>query len=258
VFALEGGDAGPITSDAQASHNPTAVNNTVILAAKVDASSTSGLPIASASYSIDGVQYPMDAKDGMFDSVMEEVTGIVPAFFAAGLYTIEVTGTDSAGNTGAPDCVELVVYDPDGGFVTGNGRIDSPAGAYVPDPTAAGTAIFGIDAKYNMGASIPSGSTQFRFRVGDLKFSSHDYEWLVVDGARALYQGVGTIGGTGNYGFRLSAIDDALDPVTVVDLFRIRIWDRDNGNAVVYDNEMEAAEDADPTTPIISGSIAIH
>jgi hypothetical protein len=260
VFALQAGDAGPIASEVQASPNPVAVNNGVALTATVAASFNDGSTIASASYSIDGGTPPaaMDAVDGAFDDVSEDITAALPAFSAAGFYTVAVTGTDSEGNTGAPACVRVVVYDPDSGFVTGNGRIDSPAGAYAPDPTVTGTAIFGFDAKYTMGASTPSGSTQFRFKAGDLKFSSHDYEWLVVDGARAVYQGVGTIGGTGNYGFMLSIIDDALEPSTAVDLFRFRIWDKDNGGAVIYDNEMGVAEDADPTAPIISGSIVIH
>jgi hypothetical protein len=43
-----------------------------------------------------------------------------------------------------------------------------------------------------------------------------------------------------------------------VDRFRIKIWDKDNGDAIVYDNQMDAADDADPTTVIGGGSIVIH
>jgi hypothetical protein len=42
-----------------------------------------------------------------------------------------------------------------------------------------------------------------------------------------------------------------------VDLFRIKIWDKDL-DAVVYDNQMGEAEDANPTTAIGGGSIVIH
>jgi len=73
-----------------------------------------------------------------------------------------------------------------------------------------------------------------------------------------MYKGVGTINGSGNYGFMLSAIDEKLTPSTDVDLFRIKIWDKDNGEAIVYDNQMDAPDDADPTTAIGGGSIVIH
>ena len=66
------------------------------------------------------------------------------------------------------------------------------------------------------------------------------------------------INGGGNYGFMLFAIDANLTPSTAVDLFRIKIWDKDNGDMVVYDNQIGGADDADPTTEIGGGSIMIH
>lgn len=41
------------------------------------------------------------------------------------------------------------------------------------------------------------------------------------------------------------------------DLFRIKIWDLDDGDAFVYDNHMDAGDDAEPTTEITGGSIVI-
>jgi hypothetical protein len=79
-----------------------------------------------------------------------------------------------------------------------------------------------------------------------------------VAGAKAMYKGVGTINGEGNYGFMLMAIDEGLTPSTDVDLFRIKIWDKEYGDATVYDNEMGEEEDADPMTVIGGGSIVIH
>lgn len=67
--------------------------------------------------------------------------------------------------------------------------------------------------------------------------------------------------GAGDYGFLLSAIDADLTPSTDVDRFRIKIWEKDNGDAVVYDNQVacpETGEDADPCTEIGGGSIVIH
>jgi len=56
----------------------------------------------------------------------------------------------------------------------------------------------------------------------------------------------------------LSAIDEKLTPSTDVDLFRIKIWDKENDDVIVYDNQMGDADDADPATEIGGGSIVIH
>jgi hypothetical protein len=79
----------------------------------------------------------------------------------------------------------------------------------------------------------------------------------VVAGPKAQFKGDGTINGAGNYGFMLTAIDAALTPSSDVDRFRIKIWDRAT-DQVVYDNQMDADDDAEPTTAIGGGSIVIH
>ena len=152
----------------------------------------------------------------------------------------------------------MVVYDPDGGFVTGGGWLNSPEGAYAADPTLTGKASFGFVSKYKKGATTPTGNTEFQFKAGDLNFHSRDYDWLVIAHHKAMYKGTGTINGAGNYGFMISAIDEELTPSTGVDMFRIKIGDKDNGDAVVYDNQLGEDEDADPTTEIQGGSIVIH
>jgi hypothetical protein len=85
-----------------------------------------------------------------------------------------------------------------------------------------------------------------------------EYQWLVIAGSRAQFKGIGTINGVGNFGFMLTAVDEALTPSTDVDLFRIKIWDIDNGDVVVYDNGVGDADDSDPETAIDGGSIVIH
>lgn len=42
------------------------------------------------------------------------------------------------------------------------------------------------------------------------------------------------------------------------DLFRIRIWGKDDGDWVVYDNMVGAPSSSDPTTALGGGSIVIH
>ena len=176
----------------------------------------------------------------------------------AGVYRITVTVTDDDGGWDSDVHEFIVIYDPEGGFVTGGGWIDSPGGAYAPDPTLTGKATFGFVSKYKKGANVPTGQTQFQFKMADLNFHSDTYQWLVVAGAKAKFKGTGTINGQGNYGFMLSAVDEKLTPSTDVDLFRIKIWDKDNGDAIVYDNQMGDDDDGDATTAIGGGSIVIH
>jgi hypothetical protein len=120
-------------------------------------------------------------------------------YMPPGVYTIQLTVRDSVGGAGSAVYQFVVVYDPEGGFVT-----------------------------------------------------------LVVAGARAQFKGTGTINGAGDYGFMLTAIDAELTPSTDADKFRIKIWDRRATDQVVYDNQMNATDDADPTTVLGGGAIVIH
>lgn len=178
-------------------------------------------------------------------------------YSSAGIYEVNLTVTDD--DLGSDFAVSnyIVIYDPEGGFVTGGGRINSPAGAYLPDTNLAGTANFGFVSKYKKGATVPTGVTQFNFQLADLNFHSDTYDWLVIAGSRAQYKGTGTINGDGEYGFMLTAIDGQLNSVDDPDKFRIKIWDKAS-DAVVYDNMLGADDTADLTTEIQGGSITIH
>jgi hypothetical protein len=125
----------PIVSNVLADPNPAAVGSQVTLTATIDDTATGGSNIASAEYSLDGGAWTaMDAQDGAFDEVSEDVTVTFTTPETAGVYDLCVLGTDEHDNTGDSECIMLVVYDPEGGFVTGGGWIDSPPGAYMPGP----------------------------------------------------------------------------------------------------------------------------
>jgi hypothetical protein len=153
----------------------------------------------------------------------------------------------------------VVVYDPDGGFVTGGGWIDSPAGAYAPDPALVGRASFGFVSRYRRGQSQPDGTTQFQFQAAGLSFNSTSYEWLVVSGARAQYKGEGLINEAGDFGFLVTAIDADRPGGGDVDRLRVKIWDRTDGlDVVVYDNGLGEADDSDASTALGGGRITIQ
>jgi CSLREA domain-containing protein len=184
-------------------------------------------------------------------------------FNTAGVYLVSLTVTDKSGATSTATNVGdlqamIVIYDPNGGFVTGGGWINSPAGAYRADPTLTGKANFGFVSKYQKGATVSTGNTEFQFKAGNLNFKSVSYEWLVIAGAKAQYKGSGTINGAGNYGFMLTATDGQQNGGGGVDRFRIKIWDKQNNDAIVYDNQFGSADGANPSTAIGGGSIVIH
>lgn len=179
-------------------------------------------------------------------------------FSRPGIYQVMLEVTDRAGvtsTTSTVDGLEAFVVIFDAGHVAGGGWIDSPAGAYRPDPDLSGRATFGFVAQYAKGAQVPSGRTQFQFQAGSLRFESASYDWLVVAGSRAKLKGTGTIAGNGDYAFMLSAID-AEERTGEVDRFRIRIWDKSTEEEI-YDNE-GGSDTADPSTAIGGGSIVIR
>jgi hypothetical protein len=178
-------------------------------------------------------------------------------YTGAGVYTIVLTVTDDDGGADT-ESVMVVVFDPEAGFVTGGGWINSPAGAYTADPSLTGRATFGFVSKYQKGAKIPVGQTEFQFRVADFNFHSDLYDWLVVTGGgKAQYKGTGTVNGVAGFNFLLTATDGHKAGGDGVDKFRMKIWD---GGGVVYDNAAGASEDIDIANPqaIAGGSIVIH
>ena len=203
--------------------------------------------------SLDTLTCSVNWGDGATESATLAVEACTAShvYATAGVYTIQVTGTDDDAGV-KTESVMAVVYDPSTGFVTGGGWIASPAGAYKADETLAGKATFGFVSKYQKGASIPNGNTAFEFDLAGLAFSSTSYEWLVVNrtGTNAQFKGMGLINGTadpnGNaYKFMLWASDGSPDT------FRIRIWwEDDAGEHAVYDNGTAQS--------IGAGNIVVH
>ena len=188
---------------------------------------------------------------------VNETTGTcsIPARkFPAGVYTIAASVSDSNGNTATSTATALlVVFDSSSGYVAGAGWFNSPAGAYIPKPTATGTAFFGFVSKFVKGKSVPIGDTEFLFAAGGLYFRSSNYDWLVISGSKAQYKGTGYLNGVNGYKFILTAVDGSKD--------KIRLKIKDSNGVVVYDNRLNLPPDdmdlADPQV-IAGGNIVIR
>ncbi len=262
----------PVVSGATLSSYSAAMGTgTVTLTARVDDTTTGGSNIRLAEYRIEdsGQWLAMTAADGGFNSPTENVTVTIPTPTTPNVYKICVRGTDVAGNASQPaptsvtECVYLAVYDPNGGFVTGGGWINSPAGACKVNPAAPGVcsandpggrANFGFVSKLQKGATVPTGETEFQYQVGNLNFHSATYTSLVVSGSLAQYKGTGRINGVDGYNFTITAYDGSPDG------FRIKIWKGDEASGLIYDNRAGSDDSMTQanTQPIAGGSIVVR
>jgi hypothetical protein len=184
-----------------------------------------------------------------------------------GVYWVRVTVTDREGAPTSVDGRYVVVYDPNGGFVTGGGWIIAESGScvamYAPNGVCAsatgGRANFGFISKYQKGANAPSGNTEFQFQAGNLNFKSTAYQWLVIAGGKAQYKGQGTInGGSILYNFLLTGVDGGAAGGQGTDKFRIKITDPNNPDHVVFDNQMGGDETTGTGSALGGGSINIQ
>lgn len=78
----------------------------------------------------------------------------------------------------------------------------------------------------------------------------------MITANQAQYQGSGTINGAGNYGLLVTALNNGGG--STPDDIRLKIWDKNNNNAVVYDTQPGAPNTALPTTALGGGRIQVH
>jgi hypothetical protein len=247
-------NADPIIESISGLSNPFMINTVVQLTASFSDLGIYDTHIATINWDDETI------TNGVIDEEFGSGTATGSHIYSApGVYTVEITIEDDDGGYDTEIFQYVVIYDPSEGFVTGGGWINSPEGAYLPDPTLTGKANFGFVSKYKKGQSTPIGNTEFQFHAANLNFHSNIYNWLVIANNKAMFKGTGTINGEGNYGFMISAIDaDITSDNDDTDMFRIKIWDKNNNDTVIYDNQLDDEENTDPTTEIAGGQIVIH
>lgn len=205
----------------------------------------------------------------IFDSVRKPATIIAAdlssswgvtastSFKTFGVYRVQMNVTDGSGVTGSTSMVggldaNIVIYPSSGGYVAGAGWINSPAGAYVANPSLKGKGSFGFVSPSARTTKTVGGETEFDLHLPGFRFNALNFESQTVSGAKSQFRGTGTVNGAGSYSFVVTATDgNQLGGAP--DTFRIRIWNKATG-ATVYDNEMGSPDNADPVTPVGSGS----
>jgi hypothetical protein len=237
--------------------NPVPLSTNATLTVNINDVNTGNSKIVSWQYTIDGgAPIVMSvASASQVPNLTQSAT--IPGFSVTDVKKICVVGTDAGGNASAEVCALLAIYDPSAGFVTGGGWIDSPLGAYAADPTLVGKANFGFTSKYQKGATVPTGNTEFQFQAAGLNFSSTNFQWLVIQADNsAQFKGTGTINGAGTYNFLVTAVDGDGSGTKKPDAFRIKITD--SAGNTVYDNQMGKDDSGTFATTLGGGSIVIH
>ena len=163
---------------------------------------------------------------GTTRTVAGSVVGDTATFTATGLpvevHVGTVTVTVAGGGGALPSApAMLVVYDPDGGSVSGAGWLVPSPGDVLPGFTGSTTdrAHFGFNVRYRNGRSVvPEGTARFRYRVGDLELDASGFQWLAVTNPTgAKFQGRASVT------FR---DEDTGELVTEVRPFRMDLRDR--------------------------------
>jgi len=103
---------------------------------------------------------------------------------------------------------------------------------------------------------VPAGQTEFAFKTGGIDFHSTSYDWLVVVGSKAQFQGSATVNGVAGYSFLATVVDGKI--AGSASAFRIRIW---NASGVVLRQRFcQARPTISTSEPGLArrGSVVIH
>ena len=123
------------------------------------------------------------------------------SYAAPGIYQVQAAVVDRNGR-GTTVSRQVVVTAASGSTLAGSGSVLSPMGAFKKQPLHAGSASFSLVVPLSAGvANIPA---QLRFSLPGLDFRSQDLRLVGRQGAQHVFEGSGTVGGSGNYRFRLA------------------------------------------------------
>ena len=148
--------------------------------------------------------------------------GASHAYAAPGIYSVTATVVDRAGRSAAVSR-DIIAYEPSAGMVGGSGVFMSPQGALRKAPARAGKASFSFIAPPAAGVKAASAKAQLHFNVAGLSLRSDTLKPVAGRGARASFEGSGTVNGAAGYQFTLDATAGAAGR------FGLRIWHAGRG-----------------------------
>lgn len=177
----------------------------------------------------------------------------------SGIYEPIIKVTDGSSASVASTLQYIVVYVTGNQFSTGGGNFTAPAGSLTSNSSLSGKVNMGSNCKPANGGGF-QGNMELNFQGGNIKFKSASptsWDYLTIGGCYlAAFKGTGTVNGTGNYGILVVQSDKDRNPACA-NKVRIKIWNKNAGDAVIFDTQPGDADNALPTTPI-QGAIQVH
>jgi 5'-nucleotidase / UDP-sugar diphosphatase len=127
-------------------------------------------------------------------------------------------------------------------FVNGGGWFEFSSGSLFSYPSAEGKMNFNFEVNP---LKKENGNISLSVQKENFTFNASDIEWLAIDNDTAQFRGSGEVNGNKGYGFLIKVVEGGKSK----DKIRAVIWDKMNGDALIFDNSLEQN---------IHGNISIH
>ncbi len=198
---------------------------------RVVSATVNGQPLnPSAVYSITASEFVLAILDytGIPYSDPEILTGVTEFEACAGYITAqnnfvhpkEIGRVINVGNRLTPNKIES------------NGWINSQPGAFLPDPEITGILNFNMNIHNINHPNSAQGVVKIKFPAGGINLTGNSLECLLAEDNVITIRGEGKNTGKGRYGFLITAFDGGSSG----DSIKITIWDKLDGDRIIYDN----------------------
>lgn len=189
-------------------------------------------------------------------AIINEISGVGTAsanhtYIQTGTYNVSLILTDDEGGQTTKTFESVEVYSPTAqGIFVGSKFFISPLGAYQQNQSFNGQVKFSIKLKYDN--NLPTGDVSLDLKNQNFTFNATSIDVLILTSNAATVKGHGTINGSGLFNFLITAINSTGQGE---DLIRYQI--KDSSNITIYDTQLSAPNDQNPTTAI-NGNLIIH
>jgi len=116
--------------------------------------------------------------------------------------------------------------------IKSDGWFNSEPGCFLEDPTIIGRLDFNMNIHNIKHPNSAQGVVKIKFPDANINITGNTLEFLLIENNVITVRGEGKNKGKGNYGFLVTAIDAGNSG----DQIKITIWDKLDGDKVIYDN----------------------
>jgi 5'-nucleotidase / UDP-sugar diphosphatase len=116
--------------------------------------------------------------------------------------------------------------------IESEGWFNSEPGSYIPNPTVSGPLSFHMNLHNIKHPNSAQGVVKIKFPAANINLTGNIVECLLIEENNITIRGEGKNTGKGKYGFLVTAVDAGNSG----DMIRITIWDKLDGDKIIYDN----------------------